>query len=46
MLCPIKDVDFSTDCFCSDQIGLLGHVSRSVDFAVVVDRLFDVDSGC
>lgn len=44
VLCAVKDVHFARDCLRGDQIWILGHVSRSVDFAVVIDRLSNLDA--
>lgn len=44
MFCAIKDEDFAHDRLGRDEIWILGHVTRSVDFARVVDGLNDLHS--
>jgi hypothetical protein len=44
VLCAIKDVDLTHHSLGRDQVGVLRHVARAVDFAGVVDRLNDLDT--
>lgn len=44
MLGPVKDEHLARDGFRGYQIGVLGHVARAVDLALVVDLLHDVDA--
>lgn len=42
MFCAIKDEHLSRYRFRSDQVGVLGHVTRPVDFTRMVDFLYDL----
>jgi hypothetical protein len=44
VLCPVKDVDRARWRLGGDQIRVLGHVPRSVHFAIVVDALNNLDA--
>ena len=46
VFCSVKDKDGAHDGLGRDQVGVLGHVAGSVDFAFVVDGLDDFDSWC
>lgn len=48
MFCTIKDKEFSGVGLGRDEVGILRHITRSVDFSFVSDRLDDFDSrfGC
>lgn len=41
---PVKNIDLASHSLGRDQIRLLRHISRSVDFAIVIDGLLDCDS--
>jgi hypothetical protein len=43
MFFSIKDIDIPIDRFGSQHIDILGHISRSVDFTLVVDGMCDLD---
>lgn len=45
MFCPIKHEDFACHRFCRNQVGILWHVTRSVDFSCMIDLLNDSNSG-
>jgi hypothetical protein len=45
MLRPIKNEHLSRDSFCCEQIRVLRHISRTVDFSFVVEFLDDLDAG-
>lgn len=44
MLRAIKHIYFSGNSLRRDQVGVLGHITRSVDFALMVDFLDDLDA--
>lgn len=45
VLCPIKDKHCALGRFRGNQIGFLGHVTRAINLAIVVDCLLDADFG-
>lgn len=45
MLCPVKHIDFTSDCLGGNEFGVLGHITRAVHFASMVDCLDGADSG-
>jgi hypothetical protein len=44
MLGTVKDEHLARDGFCGYHIGVLRHVARAVDLALMVDFLHDVDT--
>lgn len=44
VLCPIEYEHLSGDSFGSNEVGILRHIPRAVDFAGMVDLLSDLDS--
>ena len=44
MLGPVKDEHLARHGFCGYHIGVLRHVARAVDLALMVDFLHDVDA--
>ena len=45
MFRPVKHAHFAADRLGRNEVRLLGHVSRPVDFAIVADSLLDADLG-
>lgn len=44
VLRTIKDVYFARHSLCCNEVWILGHITRSVDFTLVVDFLYDLDA--
>ena len=44
MLCAIKDVNLAGNSLRRDEVRILGHITRPVDLALVVDFLDNVDT--
>jgi len=46
MFAVVKDIHLCTDGLCGDHEGVLRHVASSVDFALMIDLLDDMNLAC
>lgn len=45
MLCPVEHIGFTSDCLGGNEFWVLGHITRAIHFAGMVDCLDGADSG-